>query len=238
MSKVDAFKSGAPVWHFHPVMFLGAISNISFPVTPIKGKLEPLEFITFYKGDLIDDADYQLAATKLSCEVAAIKAVAQTETGNYGSYFKFQSDDDYVPAILFERHHFSKYTHGEYDSHSDISNPDAGGYGTISVQYPKLIRAYALNKRAALMSASWGKFQILGSNYAAAGYSSPEAFVMAMSESEKNQLKAFVDFIKFDVTLLKSIRSKDWLTFARAYNGKRQKGYDKKMEKNYEINKK
>lgn len=27
MSKVDAFKSGAPVWHFHPVMFLGALNN-------------------------------------------------------------------------------------------------------------------------------------------------------------------------------------------------------------------
>lgn len=79
------------------------------------------------------------------------------------------------------------------------------------------------------MSASWGKFQILGSNYAAAGYSSPEAFVMAMSESEKNQLKAFIAFIKFDATLLTSIRNKDWLTFARAYNGKKQKGYDKKM---------
>lgn len=25
MSKVDAFKSGAPVWHFHPVMFLGSL---------------------------------------------------------------------------------------------------------------------------------------------------------------------------------------------------------------------
>ncbi|WP_337926204.1 N-acetylmuramidase family protein [Lelliottia amnigena] len=229
MSKVEAFRSGAPVWHFHPVMFLDALNNMSLPVTPVNGKLEPLDFITFYKGDSIDDADYQLAATSLSCEVAAIKAVAQTETGNYGSYFKFQSDDDYVPAILFERHHFSKYTHGAYDSQTDISNSDAGGYGAISTQYPKLVRAYALNKRAALMSASWGKFQILGSNYAAAGYSSPEAFVMAMSESEKNQLKAFVAFIKFDATLLTSIRNKDWLTFARAYNGKKQKGYDKKM---------
>ncbi len=29
MSKVDAFRSGAPVWHFHPVMFLDALSNAS-----------------------------------------------------------------------------------------------------------------------------------------------------------------------------------------------------------------
>ncbi len=58
------------------------------------------------------------------------------------------------------------------------------------------MKAYLLDKRAALMSASWGKFQILASNYSSAGYSSPEEFVLAMSESEKNQLKAFVRFIQ------------------------------------------
>lgn len=94
--------------HMHPVVFLDALSNISLPVTPINGKLEPLEFITFYEGDTIDDSDYQSAVMSLSCEVAAIKAVAQSETGNSWSYFKFQNDDDYVSAILLERHRFSK----------------------------------------------------------------------------------------------------------------------------------
>lgn len=28
MSKVDAFKSGAPVWHFHPVMFMNALEDV------------------------------------------------------------------------------------------------------------------------------------------------------------------------------------------------------------------
>ncbi|MBG2989127.1 DUF3380 domain-containing protein [Proteus mirabilis] len=40
--------------------------------------------------------------------------------------------------------------------------------------------------------------------------------------------------IKSNRRLLKSIRDKDWLTFARTYNGPSPKGYDKKMEKNYE----
>ncbi|MEG5559768.1 N-acetylmuramidase domain-containing protein [Enterobacter roggenkampii] len=30
-----------------------------------------------------------------------------------------------------------------------------------------------------------------------------------------------------------SIRTKDWLSFAKRYNGPRQKGYDLKMERNY-----
>ncbi|WP_314138366.1 N-acetylmuramidase family protein [Buttiauxella noackiae] len=233
MDKVPPFASQRSVWHFHPLEFLEILRKTEFPRTPVNGELMPLDFINFYNGDKIEETDYEEAAKKLNCEVAAIKAVAKTETGAYGSYFKFQQDDDYVPAILFERHHFHKYTNGKYDKYSDISNPDSGGYGPTSEQYSKLLRAYALDKKSALKSASWGKFQILASNHVAAGYASPEDFVFALSKSEKNQLKAFVSFIEADSVLLKSLRSKDWLSFAKRYNGKRQKGYDLKMEKNY-----
>ncbi|EKT60198.1 N-acetylmuramidase family protein, partial [Providencia burhodogranariea] len=234
MQDVTNEKIGPKVWHMHPLVFLASFLMQNYPVTPIENTLKSLEFLNFYNGDIIDDNDYLAAAEILGCEVAAIKAVAMTETGNYGSYFKFQDNDDYVPAILFEKHHFRKYTSGRFDQYADISNSKAGGYGSTSTQYAKLLKAYNLDKTAALKSASWGKFQILGSNYLAAGYSTPENFVLAMSESEKNQLDAFVNFIKSNRRLLKSIRDKDWLTFARTYNGPSQKGYDKKMEKNYE----
>lgn len=237
MSKVEPFTSGKAVWHMHPVIFLNAIDEVRFPKTPVNGVLVPLEFFNFYNGDVIGETDFELAAEKLQCEVAAIKAVAKTETGSSGSYFKFETSDDYVPAILFERHHFHKYTNGAYDSHADISNRQAGGYGRNSEQYPKLLRAYALDKRSALLATSWGKFQILASNYQAAGYSSPEAFVKSMSESEKNQLAAFVTFIKSDSVLLQAIRSKDWLAFALRYNGPKQKDYDTRMRGNYEKSK-
>jgi hypothetical protein len=233
MKDVPEIRSSEALWHMHPIVFLDAIRSQEFPKTPVNGELTPLEFINFYNGDKIDDTDYGEAAKELGCEVAAIKAVAKTETGSYGSYFKFKDNDDYVPAILFERHHFHKYTNGKYDQFEDISNPVAGGYGTTSMQYAKLVKAYALDKTAALKSASWGKFQILASNYIAAGYSSPESFVCALSKSEKNQLKAFVNFIAADSVLLRSIRAKDWLSFAKRYNGPRQKGYDLKMENNY-----
>ncbi|WP_248424052.1 N-acetylmuramidase family protein [Escherichia coli] len=233
MDKVPPFASQRSVWHFHPLEFPEILRSAEFPRTPINGVLTPIEFIHFYNGDKIDDTDYEEAAKELGCEVAAIKAVAKTETGSYGSYFKFEDNDDYVPAILFERHHFHKYTNGKYDQFGDISNPVAGGYGATSIQYAKLVKAYTLDKKAALKSASWGKFQILASNYATAGYASPEDFVFALSKSEKNQLKAFVSFIKADRVLLHSIRTKDWLSFAQRYNGPRQKGYDLKMERNY-----
>ncbi|MEN4883872.1 N-acetylmuramidase family protein [Enterobacter ludwigii] len=233
MDKVQPFASQWSVWHFHPLEFMEILRSTEFPKTPVNGELTPIEFINFYNGEKIDDTDYEDAAKELGCEVAAIKAVAKTETGSYGSYFKFEDNDDYVPAILFERHHFHKYTNGKYDQFEDISNSVAGGYGATSVQYTKLVKAYALDKKAALKSASWGKFQILASNFVTAGYTSPEDFVFALSKSEKNQLKAFVSFIKADRVLLHSIRTKDWLSFAKRYNGPRQNGYDLKMERNY-----
>ncbi len=185
MDKVPPFASQRSVWHFHPLEFLEILRSAEFPKTPVNWELTPIEFINFYNEDRIDDTDYEEAAKELGCEVAAIKAVAKTETGSYGSYFKFEDNDDYVPAILFERHHFHKYTNGKYDHFEDISNSVAGGYGATSVQYTKLVKAYALDQKAALKSASWGKFQILASNFATAGYASPEDFVLALSKSEK-----------------------------------------------------
>lgn len=90
-----------------------------------------------------------------------------------------------------------------------------------------------MDKNAALKATSWGKFQILGSNHLSAGYKDVNEFVSSLSVSEKNHLKAFVNFIKVDNRLLKTIRAKDWLAFALMYNGPRQKGYDKRMKDNY-----
>nr|WP_187628538.1 N-acetylmuramidase domain-containing protein [Paraburkholderia sp. UCT31] len=98
-----------------------------------------------------------------------------------------------MPTILFERHLFHRATHGKYDqSHPHISNPLQGGYGRKTVQYEKLLEAYALDSNAALLSSSWGRFQILGSNFKATGFHNVQDYVASVSESELNQLQAFV----------------------------------------------
>ncbi|MNS14835.1 hypothetical protein D3C72_464600 [compost metagenome] len=223
-------------WHFSPVgiMALAIKAQNGHPKTYISDTLNEIEFLSFYNGEVVEESDYVNAASELGCEVNAIKAVALTETGSTGSYYKFSDQDDAVLSILFERHKFSNMTSGKYDkSHPEISNPVGGGYGAYKVQYRKLMLAYSLDKNAALKAASWGKFQILGSNHLSAGYKDVNEFVSSLSVSEKNHLKAFVDFIKADNKLLKAIRAKDWLAFALVYNGPRQKGYDKRMKDNY-----
>ncbi len=222
------------VWHFQPVGLIGNLSNTErHPSIYINGIRTELSFLRFFDGTLVDDNDYVLAADELDCEVEAIKAVAITETGSVSSYF-VKEGNDIVPSILFERHYFHALTGGAYDaSHPDVSNRIRGGYGLFGAQYKKLVEAYKLNPSAALKSASWGKFQIMGKYHKNAGYASVEDFVNALSCSEKNHLKAFVNFIKSDGRLAKAIVEKNWLAFAKAYNGPAQKGYDRRMEAHY-----
>ena len=75
---------------------------------------------------------------------------------------------------------------------------------------------------AALKAASWGKFQVLGSNHD--GWPDVRSFVAAMFVSEANHLKAFEAFCS-KRHLFEKTRRKDWTGFAVGYNGQGQTGY-------------
>lgn len=175
--------------------------------------------------------NYEWAAAVIGCEVEAIQAVAEQEAGIRGPWDEFGR-----PNILFERHKFAGHTKNVWNTtHPDISNPNWGGYGRYSAQYPKLFRAATLDESAALKSASWGAFQILGENHVAAGSDSVEAFVDAMLTDVKSHLRAFVSFVSKDRRLVKALKDKDWTAFARIYNGPdyKKNQYDTKMAEIY-----
>lgn len=160
--------------------------------------------------------DYQRAANALSVDVPRIKAVAQIEAPNGG----FLPNGE--PTILFERHVFSERTQRRFDAtHPNISNPVSGGYGLTAAQHARLAEAAALDRTAALESTSWGKFQIMGFNYRAAGFPTLQSFINAMYVSEGKQLDAFVSFLKNDRAgaMQSALKAGDWETFARLYNG-------------------
>ncbi|WP_443477929.1 N-acetylmuramidase domain-containing protein [Novosphingobium aerophilum] len=185
-----------------------------------------------FKGNSapLSAADYEAAAKKIGCSVAAIRAVSQVESAGGG----FLADGR--PKILFERHIFHKLTKGNYTAaHSDISWPKRGGYVGGAGEYPRLRQAIALDRKAALQSASWGRFQIMGFNYASSGYADVEAFVKAMVDGEAGQLDAFVGFIRKNRLDDELIRL-DWAGFARGYNGPdyAANDYHNKMRRAYE----
>ena len=63
-----------------------------------------------------------------------------------------------------------------------------------------------LDEPAALKSASWGLFQIMGENYGAAGFRSVEAFVDAMLTRRSNHLLSFINFVKNTSSMKRAIQ--------------------------------
>lgn len=158
------------------------------------------------------DEAIEQAAKKLGCAVAAVRAVIEVES--HGGFLP-----DGRPKILFERHYFSRLTKGKFNqSNPDISATKWGGYKGGAAEYIRLGRAIKLNRDAALRSASWGAFQIMGDNYKICGFSNVEDFVKAMVAGEPQQLDAFVQFVKKS-GLDDELRRLDWRGFARGYNG-------------------
>lgn len=173
--------------------------------------------------------DYALMAGKLDIETAILKAVCEVEAPR-GGFF-----GDGSPTILFERHKFHQFTNGIYTkSHPDISNPRPGGYKGGTAEHDRLKRAVELNRTAALKSASWGKFQIMGFNYKLAGFKTLQRFINAMFRDEKSQLEAFAKFVH-NVGLVDELQRKDWRGFARGYNGRYyyKNNYHAKLENAY-----
>lgn len=190
------------------------------------------------KADFPTLAAFASAAQQLGCDVATIRAFASVEAGPEGAFL-----DSGEPVILFERHHFYKHTGGEFagarvpgfsEPWARICEKSPGGYGPTSKQHLRLQAACALDREAGLRSASWGLFQIMGSNHAACGYSL-QAFINAMYRSVDDHLAAFVGFIRHDSRLLRALASRDWATAARSYNGPAyaKNKYDTKLASAY-----
>jgi hypothetical protein len=153
-----------------------------------------------------------MAGQALAVKAPEIWSVLAVETSGCG----FLADRR--PQILYERHYFHRLTGGRFDD-GDLSDPTAGGYGAGGAhQYDRLARAIALDRTAALKSTSWGLGQIMGDNFAAAGFADVETMVAAMVDSEDAQLAGVAAFLKSSM-LDVPLPAHDWSSFARGYNG-------------------
>lgn len=177
------------------------------------------------KPDYPTDLGFASAAWLLMCDEPAIRAVAAVESGNSGAFL-----DTGEPALLYEPHIFHRLTEGRFDGRqaadlksgwSELSYPKwrPGTYGPVAIQHTKLQAAARLDRDAALQACSWGLFQILGTNYRAAGYSSIQRFVTAAYRSADDHLRMFVMFLRSDARLVDAIRAHEWAAFAGVYNG-------------------
>lgn len=189
---------------------------------------------------MIVPEDYIDAAVYLGVEPAVIHAVDEVESGGSG----FLPDGKI--KVLFEGHIFHRYTKGKYSkdpAFADISYPTwtTKHYAKGSVQargdkeLERLSRAATLDRTAALMSASYGRFQVMGFNFTMCGYTDVSAFFDGMQEDETKHLEAFIEYCEH-VNLVRHLKTKDWASFARGYNGPlyKKNAYDTKLAKAYE----
>lgn len=185
------------------------------------------------------DCDFKVAARRLRCDEAAIRAVSDVESRGDG----FLYDDDskeWRIKILFERHimyRLLKIENGRDKALSAVyANPDvvntrSGGYSGGNAEHGRLAKARRIDKDLGLESASWGMFQTMGFHWERLGYKSAVDYVLTLSKGEPEQLEAFCRFIETDKRLLNAIRSRDWAMFAEIYNGRdyKKNKYDTKM---------
>lgn len=194
--------------------------------------------LPYIRQRFLTENDYISASQLLGVELAVVKAVTKTEAKKFG----FLRTG--FPVILFERHKFfyylktlkgAEFANKTTELRPDICNAQSGGYIGNLGEVNRLNAACAIHEQAALMSASYGLFQIMGFNYKTGGFSDVQTFVEAMKASERNQLNAFTSFILSDSRLLTALRKKDWVTVAVLFNGSGYaiNQYDKKLAANY-----
>lgn len=178
------------------------------------------------------------AAKTLGVEEAAIRAVVEVESKQSG----FLPSGH--PVILYERHIMyrqlakkfgTERAKREMNINRDLVNTKPGGYFKPMNEPDRLDRAALIDRECALMSCSWGLFQIMGFHWEYLGFANLQAFINAMYRSEDAQLAAFVEFVSRDVGMLTALRRKDWTQFASRYNGPNYAAnkYDRKLADAY-----
>jgi len=184
----------------------------------------------------LSEQDIKNTSNDLDLEVAIIKAVNEVESRGAG----FIVDQ---PKILFEGHVFFRQLkkHGLnpanfQDEFPGIVYPrfNRSHYLGGLREYDRLAIAKTIHPQAALESASWGSFQVMGFNAKEIGYPSVETFVKNMHRHERDHLKSLARFLQAN-GLIETLRRKNWKSFARKYNGPKfsVNKYDIRLERAY-----
>ena len=196
---------------------------------------------------LLKDSDYTAAAARLKVSELAIRVFGAVEGRGVG-FLK-----NGKPKILFERHRMYAYLRLKKGAafankmaveRPNIVNKKSGGYQGNEAEYVRLELAKQIDVECALMSASWGQFQIMGENWKELGYTSAQDFVDQQFASESFQLEAFIRFIEWKtgiiddkkVALIDALRAENWDAVFTLYNGPNYKklGYQAKFQKEWD----
>lgn len=173
----------------------------------------------FYR---LRDKDVVNAAKKYMIPYAVLAAISEKESRGFGF------TDDNKPKVLFERHWMRKnLIAAGLDvcatitqlQREDLCNSKTGGYLGGKREYQRLQTAMRINREAAMKSASYGRFQIMGFHYKTLGYKTVEEYYSDVHTSEAKHLDHFCKFVTSNTKLHKAMQDEDVETIAFLYNG-------------------
>lgn len=199
----EVFQSGAS----RPLMTLGNLS-LHRPAQPTSEPNSAIDFALTRQEQSIANLWNQYGAI-ISQQANTYDIPLSTAL----AVFKVESGSAYDPEtglviIRFEPHIFLRKSGHQINIRREGQR----------AEWDALQKAYAINPEAALESASYGLPQIMGFNAKHIGYASAEALLLDFQNSCESQVKGFFSFLKAN-NLLKSVRTQDWQTFTRRYNG-------------------
>jgi len=152
---------------------------------------------------MITSNGFSIVSNLIGVPIPEIKAIAEVESSGSG----FLSNGQ--PVILYEPFKFGRRTNGKFNNETIVINRSVyplsltgnwsrikAKYGPSSIQHQKLDAASKFDRDAALMSCSWGKFQIMGEHWKTLGYPTLQEFINQMYKDEDAHLDAFGRFIK------------------------------------------
>jgi hypothetical protein len=173
-------------------------------------------------------------AGRMKFDTGAAVAVFCTESGGNG----FQNGR---MLIRFENHHFDRHwgkahpqifaDHFRYNAQKPWTAHQwrastSAGFETVHTDQSSEWRCFefasTLDPTAARLSISMGGPQILGSNFADAGFESVDQMFDAFTAGEKRQVIAFFDFLQGHDThppKILALQQRDFTRFAELYNG-------------------
>ena len=178
----------------------------------------------------ISDSDILSAARENDIDPVDLAALIEIESQGSGYL------GDGRLKILYEPHIFHGLTDGAHGEVKPISarawsTVRSWGYGSLSEQYERRSKAARKDKDAAYQACSYGAFQLLGTNYRAAGYDNIHAMVDDLEEKPRAHLQSIIRWMTHE-GLLELLRRREMEAFFRAYNGPawREHGYGRRFE--------
>lgn len=161
-------------------------------------------------------------ACEFGLPLSKVRAVIDVESGGIG----FASDTGKI-IIQFEPSWFKRKS-----PYTPSGKWSQNGVERQSQEWIAFNNAFAKNPNAAMESTSIGLMQVMGFHYKLLGFKTVGEMWDYAKESEANQLRLGMRFIKSNAKMYKALKEGDYATFAYYYNGSqyRKFNYDTRLK--------